>query len=128
VEIPILPLPSSAISINLIVTRLRAGRPRFDCRHRIQISSGAHPASSPVGTGDSYNRGEADHSPPSSAKVWKFGILSQHYTASQLSRPGLETSPPWKSQSPHLSIFFSSYHDHHHEHCRVRSWMSVLWI
>jgi len=42
----------------------------FSLRHRcVQTGSGVHPASYPVDTGDSYPGGEADHSPPSSAKL-----------------------------------------------------------
>jgi hypothetical protein len=43
----------------------------------VQTSSGAHPASYTIGTGGSFPRGkawlgrDADHSPPSSAKVKK---------------------------------------------------------
>jgi hypothetical protein len=57
----------------------------FSLHHRVQNSSGAHPASYPVGTG-SYFPGvkqpghECDQSPPSSAKVknvWAIPLLTQ---------------------------------------------------
>jgi hypothetical protein len=51
-----------------IVTRLRDGQPRvqspagakriFSLRHRVQTGSGAHAASYPVGTEDSYPEGK----------------------------------------------------------------------
>jgi hypothetical protein len=49
-----------------------AGAGNFSLHHCIQNSSGAHPASYPVGTRDFLPGGEADHSPPSSAtfKNW----------------------------------------------------------
>jgi hypothetical protein len=51
-----------------------AGDGSFSLHHRIQNGSGAHPASYPVGTRDSFPAvkqpgREADHSPPSSAEV-----------------------------------------------------------
>lgn len=41
---------------------------------KVQIGSGAHPSSSPMGTGGSFSgvkwpKGEADHLPPSCAKI-----------------------------------------------------------
>jgi len=52
----------------------------FSLPHRIQTGSGAHPASHPMGTGDSFpgvkrTGREADRSPPSSAGVknaWSY--------------------------------------------------------
>jgi hypothetical protein len=50
------------------MTRLRAGRPRFDTRqvqvsfslyYRVQTGSGVHPASYPVGTRSSFLAGKA---------------------------------------------------------------------
>jgi len=46
----------------------------FSSCHRVQTGSGAHSASYPMGTGDSYSGAkrpgcEADHSPPSSNEV-----------------------------------------------------------
>jgi len=48
----------------------------FSPSHRVLNGSGAHSASYPMGTGDSFSGvkrpgREADHSPPSSAKVKK---------------------------------------------------------
>jgi hypothetical protein len=72
------------------------GRSRFDPQQRqknfssslcVQTGSGAHPAFSPVGTGGSFPRAEAqpgcdaDHTPPSSAKV-KKSRMSRRYTSS----------------------------------------------
>jgi hypothetical protein len=52
-------------------------------RHRVQNASGAHPASYPVGTRDSFPGvkrpgREADHSPPSSAEVKEWVELYLH--------------------------------------------------
>jgi len=52
----------------------------FNLHHHVQTSSGAHPASYPAGTGASFPgvkqlESEADHSPPSTAKVkeaWNY--------------------------------------------------------
>jgi hypothetical protein len=47
----------------------------FSCSPCVQIGSGAHPASYPMGTGGSFSGGkvwpgrDADHSPPSRAEV-----------------------------------------------------------
>jgi hypothetical protein len=54
--------------------RFPAGAGNFSLSHRVQNGSGAHPASYPMGTRGSFPRvkqpgREADHSPPSSAKV-----------------------------------------------------------
>jgi hypothetical protein len=64
-----------------IVTRLRAGRPRFDSRlgDSVQTGSGAHPASYPTCTESPFlwNKaagGKADHPPPSSAEVKRGAI------------------------------------------------------
>jgi hypothetical protein len=78
---------SRSSSVN-IVTTLRAGRQLFDSRqgvefcfhNRVQIGSGAKPASHRTGAGDTFPRTkrperESDHSPPSSAEVrnaWSY--------------------------------------------------------
>jgi hypothetical protein len=49
--------------------RFSAGAGNFFLRHRVQNSSGAHPASYPMGTRVPFSGGEADHSPPSSTEV-----------------------------------------------------------
>jgi hypothetical protein len=59
-------ISSSSVSVE---TRLRAGRPVLNSRrtsnngiflrHRVQAGAGAHPASYPLGTGDSYPEGKA---------------------------------------------------------------------
>jgi hypothetical protein len=74
----------SRVSSGSIVSWLRAGRSGFDPRQGqkdfssilcVQTGSGAHPASSPMGTGGPFTGGkarpgrDADHSPPSSAEV-----------------------------------------------------------
>jgi len=61
------------------VTDLRAERPGFDSlqgregifslRHRVQTGSGAHPASSPRGTGDSFLGSKV-------AEAWSWPPLS----------------------------------------------------
>jgi hypothetical protein len=59
----------------VIEVRSPAGAEDFSSSPCIQTSSEAHPASYPMGTGDPFPRGktrpghDADHSPPSSAKV-----------------------------------------------------------
>jgi hypothetical protein len=71
--------------ITLQVARLKfaPGRSRegfLYLHHRVKTSSGLHPASYPMGTGDSFPEvkrpgGEADHSPPSSVEVrntWSY--------------------------------------------------------
>jgi hypothetical protein len=45
------------------------------CLHSIQTSSGAHPASYPMGTRGEFPGGEADYSPTSSAEVKKGGAI-----------------------------------------------------
>jgi hypothetical protein len=68
---------------------LRAGRPGFDSRQghvypllrSVQPDSGAHPASYPVGAGDSFPRikrprRESDHPPLSSAEVKNDGAIA----------------------------------------------------
>jgi hypothetical protein len=58
-----------------IGVRLPEGYGNFSLHHRVQIGSGAHPASYPIGTGGALSLGvkrpgrEADHSPQSSAEV-----------------------------------------------------------
>jgi hypothetical protein len=54
--------------------RFLAGAGNFSLHHRLQNSSGAHPASYPMGTRNSFPGvkrpgRESDHSPPSSAEV-----------------------------------------------------------
>jgi hypothetical protein len=54
--------------------RFPAETGNFSLHHRVQNGSGAHPASYPTGTRDSFPGvkrpgREADHSPPSSAEV-----------------------------------------------------------
>jgi len=58
----------------MITVQLPAEAGNFSLRHHVQTGSGAHPTSYPMGTGDSFLGvkwlgSEADHSPPSSAKV-----------------------------------------------------------
>jgi hypothetical protein len=55
---------------------------KFSHLHNVQTNSGAHSASYPMGTRDSslgvkWQGREADHSPPSSAKVMKGGAIPQ---------------------------------------------------
>jgi hypothetical protein len=59
--------------------RLPAETGNFSLHHRVHNGSGAHPASYPMGTGDSFSGGgvkwqgcEADHSPPSSAELKEY--------------------------------------------------------
>jgi hypothetical protein len=59
--------------------------------HVVHTGSGAHPASSPVGTGGFFSGGkaagrEADHSPPTSAEVKKRGSVHR-----------LPHTPSWSS-------------------------------
>jgi hypothetical protein len=49
--------------------RFPAGAGNFSPHHRVQNGSGAHPASYPVGTKDSFPGSEVYHSPPSSAET-----------------------------------------------------------
>jgi hypothetical protein len=54
--------------------RLPAGAGNISLHHRVQTGSGSHPSSYPMGARGSFPgvkrpRHEADHSPPSSAKV-----------------------------------------------------------
>jgi hypothetical protein len=54
---------------------------QFSLLHVVQTGSGAHPASYPMGTGNSSPGvkrpgREADHSPPNSAEVKKMGIYT----------------------------------------------------
>jgi hypothetical protein len=57
-----------------IEVRSRTGEEDFSSSPCVQTSSGAHPASYPLGTGGSFPGGkarpgrDADHSPPSSAE------------------------------------------------------------
>jgi hypothetical protein len=57
--------------IHFIVPRVRlpAGAGNFSLHHRVQNSSGAHPASYPVGTRDSFPGGEA-------AEAWNWPLTS----------------------------------------------------
>jgi hypothetical protein len=58
-----------------IGVRSPAGAKDFSSNLCVQTGSGAHPASSPMGTGGTFPGGkarrgrDADHSPPSSAEV-----------------------------------------------------------
>jgi hypothetical protein len=60
--------------------RFLVGAVNFSLFHHVKTGSGAHIASYPVGTGGSFSgvkwlECEADHSPPSSAKVksvWRY--------------------------------------------------------
>jgi hypothetical protein len=65
--------PNSLVGV---VSRLRAGRPGIDSRqsltffsprHRVHTLSGAHPASYPVGIGDSFPRGKV-------ARAWTWPL------------------------------------------------------
>jgi hypothetical protein len=54
--------------------RFSAGAGKFSLHHRVRNSSGAHPATYPIGTrfffpGGKRPERETDHSPPSSAEV-----------------------------------------------------------
>jgi hypothetical protein len=58
----------------MIVVRFPAGAENFSLRHRVHTGFGTHTAYYLMGTGNSFPGGkaagrEADHSPPSSAKV-----------------------------------------------------------
>jgi hypothetical protein len=68
----------------MIGVQFPAGAGNFSLRHRVQTGSGAHPASYSMGIGGSFlevkrPRREANHSPPSSAKVKGFIELYLHY-------------------------------------------------
>jgi hypothetical protein len=66
--------------------RFPVGAGNFTLHHRVQNGSGAHPASYPMDTGDSFPGGkaaghEADQSPPSSAGVknaWSYTSTPQY--------------------------------------------------
>jgi hypothetical protein len=63
--------------------RFPAGAGNFSLHHRVQNGSGAHRTSYPMGTkgtslGVKRPRGEADHSPPSSAEVKEWVKLYLH--------------------------------------------------
>jgi len=45
----------------------------------------------------------------SSMDLWNYGILPQHYTASQPRRPRPETSPAWKPQNSQQNTEFKIY-------------------
>jgi hypothetical protein len=67
---------SAGLRAGWSVVRVPSGSGTFSLHHRIQISSGAHPASYPMGTRSSSPEvkrpgREVDHSPPSSAEVKK---------------------------------------------------------
>jgi hypothetical protein len=76
-----------------IEVRSPPGAEEFSSSPCVQIGSGAHPASYPVGTWGPFPGGkvrpgrDADHSPPSSAEVkyeWELYLLSPHV-------------PPWRA-------------------------------
>jgi hypothetical protein len=48
----------------------------FSLLHSVQTGSGVHPASSPMGTGDSFLRGKVGHLPPSGAEGENGGAVS----------------------------------------------------
>jgi hypothetical protein len=55
--------------------RFPEGDGNFSLHHCVQSSSGAHPASYPMGTRGSFPERKADHSPPSSAEfknAWNY--------------------------------------------------------
>jgi hypothetical protein len=63
--------------------RFPAGAGNFSLHYRVQNSSGAHPASYPIGTKGSFPAGEAagreaDHSPPPSTEVKECVELYLH--------------------------------------------------
>jgi hypothetical protein len=63
--------------------RVPGGAGNFPLHHRVQTGSGAHQASYPMGTGDSFPGGKAvggkgDHSPPSTAEVKECVELYLH--------------------------------------------------
>jgi hypothetical protein len=83
-----------------IEVRSPTGTEDFSSSPCVQTGSGAHPASYPMGTGGPFPGGEvrpgrdADHSPPSSAKVkyeYELYLLSPH-------------APPWHVAG-HLYLF-----------------------
>jgi hypothetical protein len=60
----------------MIGVRILVGAGNFYLLHPAQTGSGIHPASYPVGTGDSFPVGKvAGHSSPSSAKVKVCGAI-----------------------------------------------------
>jgi hypothetical protein len=71
---------------NWVTTCGGGGLGIFPLLHRVQTSSGAHPAPYPMGTEDSFPRvnrpeREADHSPPSSVEVknvWRYTSTPQY--------------------------------------------------
>jgi len=67
----------------MIGVRFPAGAKSFSLRHRVQTGSGAHSATYPMGTealclGVKWPGREADHSPPSSARVKECMELYLH--------------------------------------------------
>jgi hypothetical protein len=61
--------------------RFPAAVENFSFQHRVQNSSGAQPASYPMGTRGSFPGGKSDHSPPSSAEVqnvWSYTSTPQY--------------------------------------------------
>jgi hypothetical protein len=67
----------------MIGVRIPAGAGNFSPRHRVQVGSGAHPASYIMGTGSSFLGDKAagreiDHSLPSSAEVKECMELYLH--------------------------------------------------
>jgi hypothetical protein len=66
--------------------RFATGARDFSVIHSIQTSSGAHPASYPMGTGGSFPEGkeghETDHPPVSSAEVMNGVLLPLQHTSS----------------------------------------------
>jgi hypothetical protein len=67
----------------MIWVRFPVGVGKFSPHHRIQTGSRAHPASYPVGTGNTFPGGkgqgcEAGLSPPSSAEVKEYVELHPH--------------------------------------------------
>jgi hypothetical protein len=51
-------------------------RREFSLLHVVQTGSEANPASYPMGTGGSFLRGKADHSPPTSAEIKKTWVYT----------------------------------------------------
>jgi len=41
-----------------------------------------------------------------STDLWNVGILLQRYTVSQIRRPRLEASPPWKPQNLYATVCY----------------------
>jgi hypothetical protein len=62
----------------MIRAQFPVGDGNFSLHHHIQNSSGACPASYPMGTRGSFPGGKADHSPLSSAKVKECVVLYLH--------------------------------------------------